>query len=171
MSLGKHRIKMSELKKMQDEELNKTLKETISELAVLRHKASTGSLDNPARIKQLRKNKARILTLLNQKKQTKNKWSFLKITKKNIIYHELIGLFVCIIKHLDVSLEGRCGKVYYETKNTLIIKEGDNEITVLKNGAIFEFNIDGEKILVYGEQILGRPEDRIKNMLKWFAYL
>ncbi len=71
--MGKYKLKMSELRKMQDEEIKKILNDTISDLTVLRHKASTGSLDNPARIKQLRKNKARILTLLNEKKKTQSK--------------------------------------------------------------------------------------------------
>ncbi|MFP3144211.1 MAG: 50S ribosomal protein L29 [Caldisphaera sp.] len=60
---------MSELRKMQEDEVKKALSDTVSELAILRHKASTGSLDNPAKIKQLRKNKARILTFMNEKKK------------------------------------------------------------------------------------------------------
>ncbi|WP_048816824.1 50S ribosomal protein L29 [Caldisphaera lagunensis] len=64
---------MNDLKKMQEEEVKKTLNDINTELTVLRHKASTGSLDNPARIKQLKKNKARILTLLNEKKKANNK--------------------------------------------------------------------------------------------------
>lgn len=71
--MGKYRLKMSDLKKMQEDEIKKTLNDIDSELTVLRHKASTGSLDNPARIKQLKKNKARILTLLNEKKKSQNK--------------------------------------------------------------------------------------------------
>jgi len=54
---------------MQEDEVKKALSDTVSELAILRHKASTGSLDNPAKIKQLRKNKARILTFMNEKKK------------------------------------------------------------------------------------------------------
>ena len=64
---------MNDLRKMQDDEVKKTLNDIDSELTILRHKASTGSLDNPARIKQLKKNKARILTLLNEKRTSKNK--------------------------------------------------------------------------------------------------
>ncbi|AFZ71083.1 ribosomal protein L29 [Caldisphaera lagunensis DSM 15908] len=71
--MGKYRLKMNDLKKMQEEEVKKTLNDINTELTVLRHKASTGSLDNPARIKQLKKNKARILTLLNEKKKANNK--------------------------------------------------------------------------------------------------
>jgi len=67
--VGKYKLKMSELRKMQEDEVKKALSDTVSELAILRHKASTGSLDNPAKIKQLRKNKARILTLMNEKKK------------------------------------------------------------------------------------------------------
>jgi len=67
--VGKYKLKMSELRKMQEDEVKKALSDTVSELAILRHKASTGSLDNPAKIKQLRKNKARILTFMNEKKK------------------------------------------------------------------------------------------------------
>lgn len=67
--VGKYKLKMSELRKMQEDEVKKALSDTVSELAVLRHKASTGSLDNPAKIKQLKKNKARILTFMNEKKK------------------------------------------------------------------------------------------------------
>jgi ribosomal protein L29 len=66
--VGKYKVKTAELRKMQREELEKTLKDTLSELSVLRHKSFTGSLDNPARIRQLRKNVARILTILNESK-------------------------------------------------------------------------------------------------------
>lgn len=67
--VGKYKLKMSELRKMQEDEVKKALSDTVSELAILRHKASTGSLDNPAKIKQLKKNKARILTFMNEKKK------------------------------------------------------------------------------------------------------
>jgi ribonuclease P protein subunit POP4 len=90
----------------------------------------------------------------------------LKINRKNIIYHEIIGLNVCILKHLDPNLEGKCGKVYYETKNTLVLETDKGKKIVMKKGAIFEFLIENEKITVLGDDLIGRPEDRVKNLIK-----
>lgn len=90
----------------------------------------------------------------------------MKINRKNIIYHEIIGLNVCILKHLDPNLEGKCGKVYYETKNTLVLETDKGKKTVMKKGAIFEFLIENEKITVLGDDLIGRPEDRVKNLIK-----
>ncbi|MCE4608204.1 MAG: 50S ribosomal protein L29 [Caldisphaeraceae archaeon] len=69
--MGKYRLRPSDIRKMSDDELEKNLKDLISDLTVLRHKAYTGSLDNPARIKQVRKNIARILTIMNERKKGK----------------------------------------------------------------------------------------------------
>ncbi|AFZ71084.1 RNase P/RNase MRP subunit p29 [Caldisphaera lagunensis DSM 15908] len=90
----------------------------------------------------------------------------MKINKKNLIYHEIIGLYVCIVKHLDPSIEGKCGKILYETKNTIIIETNKGKATILKKGAIFEIKIDNERVVVLGDNLIGRPEDRIKKILK-----
>ncbi|MCE4623543.1 MAG: 50S ribosomal protein L29 [Caldisphaeraceae archaeon] len=66
--MGKYRLRPSDIRKMSDDELEKNLRDLISDLTVLRHKAYTGSLDNPARIRQVRKNIARILTIMNERK-------------------------------------------------------------------------------------------------------
>lgn len=50
------------------EELNRILKESKEELRKERFKAVTSKLDNPQRIKQLKRNIARILTLQNEYK-------------------------------------------------------------------------------------------------------
>ncbi|MCE4609864.1 MAG: 50S ribosomal protein L29 [Desulfurococcales archaeon] len=61
--MAKHKIKAEELRKMSREERMKLLEEFESELIVLRHKAATGALENPGRLRELRKNIARILTI------------------------------------------------------------------------------------------------------------
>ncbi|MCX7677774.1 MAG: 50S ribosomal protein L29 [Spirochaetes bacterium] len=50
------------------EELNRILRESKEELRKERFKAVTSKLDNPQKIKQLKRNIARILTLKNEYK-------------------------------------------------------------------------------------------------------
>ena len=89
-------------------------------------------------------------------------------TRDNIIYHELIGLEVKIISHLDPSLTNRRGIVVDEGMNVLKILdyEKNKVITVPKKGGIFMFTIPETQEVVYisGTQIIGRPEDRLKRI-------
>ncbi len=59
-------MKTSEIRKMSKEELNKKLVDIKKELFDLRMKQSTGNLDKPHRINALRKDVARIKTVLNE---------------------------------------------------------------------------------------------------------
>ncbi len=65
--MAKHKLKASELREKSKEELLSLLKEFRTELIVLRHKASVGVLDNPGRLRELKRNIARILTILKEK--------------------------------------------------------------------------------------------------------
>ena len=91
----------------------------------------------------------------------------MKHTPKNIFYHELIGLYVKVVKHNDESLIGVKGRVVDETKNLLIIASKGRLKKVLKKGGVFLFMLpDGSKVEVEGEKILARPEDRVKLIRK-----
>ncbi len=59
-------MKASEFRKMSKEELNKKLIDVKKELFDLRMKQATGSLDKPHKINALRKDVARIKTILNE---------------------------------------------------------------------------------------------------------
>ena len=59
--------KMKEFTKLTTEELNKKIAENKEELLKLRMKQATGSLENPARINELRKDVARMKTILSQR--------------------------------------------------------------------------------------------------------
>ena len=59
--------KIEELRKLTTEELNKKIKENKEELFNLRMKQATGSLENPGRIKELRKTVARLKTILRER--------------------------------------------------------------------------------------------------------
>ena len=59
---------VKELRALSDEELTNKIKESKKELFDLRLKQSTGSLEKPSRIHELRKNIARMNTILNERK-------------------------------------------------------------------------------------------------------
>ncbi len=91
----------------------------------------------------------------------------MKHSPRNIIFHELIGLYVKVLRHDDSFLVGVEGTIVDETKNTLKIRIGDKTKTILKKGALLLFKLsDKVEVLVNGEQILGRPEERLKS-IKW----
>lgn len=62
-------MKNSEIRNLTTEEINKKIDETKEELFNLRMKQSTGTLENPSRIKELRKLVARLKTILTEKTQ------------------------------------------------------------------------------------------------------
>ena len=57
-------MKNSEIRKLTTEEINKKIDESKEELFNLRMKQATGTLENPSRIKELRKLVARLKTIL-----------------------------------------------------------------------------------------------------------
>jgi len=61
----KRNDKMKEFQKLTTEEINKRIMEAKEELLKLRMKQATGSLENSARINELRKDVARLKTILN----------------------------------------------------------------------------------------------------------
>lgn len=61
-------MKAAELRQLSDAELLSRLEEQREELFNLRFQAATGQLDNPMRIKQVRHDIARILTVLRERR-------------------------------------------------------------------------------------------------------
>ena len=57
-------MKNSEIRKLTTEEINKKIAENKEELLKLRMKQATGSLENSARVNELRKDVARLKTIL-----------------------------------------------------------------------------------------------------------
>jgi len=66
-------IDPDEIRSMSVEERLKLLEELRLELMKLRAQAKMGTLDNPSRIRIVRKNIARILTIINEEKKSKEK--------------------------------------------------------------------------------------------------
>ena len=62
-------MKTNELRKLTTEELTKRVHENKEELFNLRMQKATGSLEKPSRIHELRKEVARINTILNERRE------------------------------------------------------------------------------------------------------
>jgi large subunit ribosomal protein L29 len=62
-------VKAAEVRELDVEELEKRLAETRRELFNLRFQHATGQLENTGQLTEVRKNIARILTVLNRKQQ------------------------------------------------------------------------------------------------------
>ena len=75
---------------------------------------------------------------------------------------ELIGLQVEVVKATDSSQVGVKGRVVDETMKTLIIEQEGKEKMIQKKGTVFRFDTHGG-VEVTGEDILFRPEERIKR--------
>ena len=63
----KVRALVEDLRKLSNEELEAKIKESKKELFDLRLKQSTGSLEKPSKIRELRKNVARMQTILKER--------------------------------------------------------------------------------------------------------
>jgi len=83
---------------------------------------------------------------------------------KKIGKEELIGLHVKIKNCTDANWINKSGLIIDETKNTFLIKMKDQTKMIAKKTAIFEFELNGEKITLKGSKITYRPEDRIKKV-------
>jgi large subunit ribosomal protein L29 len=60
-------VKAAELRNLSDDELEEKLAEAKEELFNLRFQVVTGQLDNPMRIKEVRRDVARIMTILRER--------------------------------------------------------------------------------------------------------
>ena len=66
-------IKMTEIRKLTTQELNKKLEENKKELFHLNFSASTGNLEKPHRIKELRHEVAKIKTVIRERELSESK--------------------------------------------------------------------------------------------------
>ncbi|MCE4604108.1 MAG: 50S ribosomal protein L29 [Aeropyrum sp.] len=67
--MGKFKMKPKELREMSVEELEKTLRELRIKIVGLRYRAKVGLLENPGELRETRRNIARVLTVLREKKK------------------------------------------------------------------------------------------------------
>jgi len=85
----------------------------------------------------------------------------MKITPKNLIHHELIGLPVKVVESTNPGLVGIEGNVIDETRNMIAIEHDGKEKKVAKANAAFVFALPDAKVKVDGGLLLSRPENRI----------
>lgn len=89
------------------------------------------------------------------------------ITPRNIWRHELIGLDIKVKDSTSKFNIGIFGTVIDETKNMLIIYSNGKKKYLPKNISKFCFTLpNGKKVEVNGKKLIGRPEDRVKKILR-----
>ncbi|WP_297465282.1 ribonuclease P protein component 1 [Thermococcus sp.] len=85
-----------------------------------------------------------------------------RVTAKNIVWHELIGLKAKIIRASHPGLVGIEGYVLDETRNTLTIG-GERVWVIPKDVVELEFETGDKRIRIKGKELVGRPEMRLKK--------
>ena len=84
--------------------------------------------------------------------------------EKNILQHEFIGLTVRVIRSRHNGYLAKSGTVVDETKNMLIIDTGKKRVKIPKTGNTFIFQLESGPIIIEGEMILARSEERTKKL-------
>ncbi|MEM5812791.1 MAG: ribonuclease P protein subunit [Candidatus Aenigmatarchaeota archaeon] len=87
-------------------------------------------------------------------------------TPKNILLHELIGLECKVVGSKNKNHLGIKGRIIDETKNLIILETKKGIKKIAKKGAIFRLKLEDQVVEIYGDDILLRPEDRIKRSIK-----
>ena len=63
-------IKASKLREQSDEELEQRLRDLEEQLFKLRFQKSTGQIENPVKLREVRRDRARVLTVLNERRRS-----------------------------------------------------------------------------------------------------
>lgn len=72
---------------------------------------------------------------------------------------EFIGKFIRVLKSSNPFDVGITGRVVDESRNMLVIETEDGEKKLIKKTVVIDMN--GK--IIYGKDIVGRPEDRLKR--------
>jgi ribonuclease P protein subunit POP4 len=92
-------------------------------------------------------------------------------TAKNILQHELIGMEVEIT---DCPLHDKCntrGMIVDETRNMLVLEQGHKDVEIPKRGTKIIMKLPADEtqpdnlidLEINGNQLIARPEDRVKK--------
>ena len=81
----------------------------------------------------------------------------------NITRHEWIGLCVEVVDAQNKNLIGIKGEIVDETKNLFVIETSCGEKKILKKGVKFRIEVDNQKLIIDGDMLVGKSEDRIKK--------
>ena len=90
----------------------------------------------------------------------------ISVTARNILRHELVGLNVEVISGSNKCYSAISGRVVDESRNTLMIKQGETVKRVEKKGTHFRFRLPEGYVDVEGSALVSRPEDRVKRKSK-----
>ena len=79
---------------------------------------------------------------------------------------ELIGKELEVIDADNPTLIGIKGKVIDETKNMLIIETNNETKKLVKKQVTIKVKIEDKEIIIKGEILQGRPEERLKKKIR-----
>jgi ribonuclease P protein subunit POP4 len=86
------------------------------------------------------------------------------VTPKNVLRHELTGLFAKIVESPDPTLRGMSGTIVFETKNMISIRKDSVIRQAPKRAATrIKLQTDSGACFISGSTLIGRPEDRISR--------
>jgi len=85
---------------------------------------------------------------------------------KDVLRHELIGLYVKVVKSKNKANLGIYGKIVDETKSSLVIMHNDKLKRVFKKNIIIELTLGKSKLQIDGKMFAKKPEERIKIKVK-----
>ena len=88
------------------------------------------------------------------------------IDRDSALVHEWISRYARIRKSSCRAMEGICGKIVDETKNTLVLEdEQGRERKIPKKTCTFEIRLpDGSWFEVAGQAVCYPPEERLKKL-------
>ncbi|MEM2108940.1 MAG: ribonuclease P protein subunit [Candidatus Odinarchaeota archaeon] len=75
----------------------------------------------------------------------------------------LTGSRIKVLDSRDSNLKGVKGTVIDETKNMMLVKEGCRMLMIPKRVVKLSVQQRTGRLIVNGFQLIGKPEDRIKN--------
>ncbi|MEM3841414.1 MAG: ribonuclease P protein subunit [Candidatus Micrarchaeaceae archaeon] len=87
---------------------------------------------------------------------------------RNIVLHELVGLYAEVIASKDAAQVGIRGRVIDETKESIVLQTDAGRKRILKRISTFKFIADKNIFTVEGSEICFRPHERIGKGLKFY---
>jgi len=89
------------------------------------------------------------------------------ISASNLIFHELIGLWVTVVESSDPTLKGLEGEIVDETKNMFKLRTRSGYKALSKSAVTLRVKLpDSSTVVEEGRRLVGRPEDRLRRMMR-----
>lgn len=89
------------------------------------------------------------------------------VTPRNLVNHELIGLTAHVVASRDPTLVCCEGIIVNESKEMLHLATDKRVLRIPKRISVFDLSLqDGTVVRVEGDNIRGRPEERLKRQLR-----